>query len=68
MEAKAEKQKVVIILGNGFDLDMHYVTKYGDFVKSAYFTPMLQLAQRRCSNSVASFYTLVVALSYLNAH
>ena len=41
MEAKAEKQKVVIILGNGFDLDMHYVTKYGDFVKSAYFTPMV---------------------------
>lgn len=41
METEEEKQKVVLILGNGFDLDMHYVTKYGDFVESAYFAPMV---------------------------
>lgn len=41
MEKEVLKNKVVLILGNGFDLDMHYVTKYDDFVKSAYFAPMV---------------------------
>lgn len=35
------KQKVVLIIGNGFDLDMHYVTSYDQFVKSEYFAPLV---------------------------
>lgn len=33
-------KKTVVILGNGFDLDLHYVTSYKDFVESDYFAPM----------------------------
>ena len=35
------KKKVVLIIGNGFDLDMHYVTTYDQFVKSEYFSPLI---------------------------
>lgn len=41
MEKEEMKNKVVLILGNGFDVDMQYITRYGDFVESAYFAPML---------------------------
>ena len=38
---QAAPKKVVVILGNGFDLDLHYVTSYKNFVESDYFKPML---------------------------
>lgn len=32
-----EDYKFLLILGNGFDLDLGLKTKYTDFMKSAYF-------------------------------
>lgn len=29
-----EPQKVVLVMGNGFDLDLGFKTKYSDFAKS----------------------------------
>ena len=33
--------KVVVVVGNGFDLDLGFKTSYGDFVKSQWFQTML---------------------------
>ena len=36
-----KKPKVVVVVGNGFDLDLGFKTSYGDFVKSQWFQTML---------------------------
>ena len=36
-----KKPKVVVIVGNGFDLDLGYSTSYNDFVESKWFKALL---------------------------
>ena len=36
-----KKPKVVVVVGNGFDLDLGFKTSYGDFVRSQWFQAML---------------------------
>lgn len=38
---EVKKPKVVVIVGNGFDLDLGYKTSYGDFVDSKWFETLL---------------------------
>ena len=38
---EVKKPKVVVVVGNGFDLDLGFKTSYGDFVRSQWFQTML---------------------------
>ena len=38
---EVKKPKVVVVVGNGFDLDMGFKTSYKDFVESEWFETML---------------------------